>query len=76
MSSTALKPRSGKPASVADSGSLFFLDLGAGRVLSAKPDGSDLKTIIIEGRRLPDGIVVDGEAGHIYWTNMGGLKCQ
>ncbi len=24
-----------------------------------------------EGRRLPDGIVVDVEAGHLYWTNMG-----
>jgi hypothetical protein len=31
------------------SGRLFFLDLGAGRILSANPDGSDLKTIINEG---------------------------
>jgi hypothetical protein len=45
--------------------------LGAGRVLSANPDGSDLKTIVSEGRKLPDGIVVDIEAGHLYWTNMG-----
>jgi DNA-binding beta-propeller fold protein YncE len=56
------------------SGRLFFLDLGAGRVLSANPDGSDLKTIINEGRRLPDGLVVDVGAGHIYWTNMGNPK--
>ena len=76
MSSTALKPRSGESASEADSGRLFFLDLGAGRVLTAKPDGSDLKTIINEGRRLPDGIVVDAEAGHIYWTNMGKPQIQ
>lgn len=76
MSSTALKPRSGEPDSGADSGRLFFLDLGAGRVLSAKPDGSDLKTIVNEGRRLPDGIVVDVEAGYIYWTNMGNLKAN
>ena len=60
-----------KPAT---SGRLFFLDLGAGRVLSANPDGSDLKTILNEGRRLPDGLVVDAAAGHIYWTNMGNPK--
>jgi hypothetical protein len=55
-------------------GRLFFLDLGGGRVLSANPDGSDLKTIISEGRKLPDGLVVDAIAGHMYWTNMGNPK--
>ena len=39
--------------------------------MSCNPDGSDLKTIVSEGRKLPDGIVVDPDAGHIYWTNMG-----
>jgi hypothetical protein len=34
------------------------------------PDGSDRK-IIVTDCHLPDGIVVDAEAGHIYWTNMG-----
>jgi len=71
MSSSASKLRTAKPSAESDSGRLFFLDLAAGRVLSAKPDGSDLKTIVSEGRRLPDGIVVDIAAGHIYWTNMG-----
>src|SRR5216684_2079109 len=52
---------------------LFFLDLGGGRVMSCNPDGSDLKTIVTEARKLPDGIVVDVEAGHIYWTNMGSV---
>jgi hypothetical protein len=28
-------------------------------------------TTIVTGCHLPDGIVVDVEAGHIYWTNMG-----
>jgi DNA-binding beta-propeller fold protein YncE len=56
------------------SGRLFFLDNGAGRVLSANPDGSDLRTLINEGRKGPDGVVVDGDAGHIYWTNMGNFK--
>src|SRR5580698_4025182 len=50
---------------------LFFLDLSGGRILSANPDGSDLKTIIDEGRKLPDGLAVDVAAGHIYWSNMG-----
>ncbi|WP_354133635.1 3-hydroxyacyl-CoA dehydrogenase [Bradyrhizobium sp. S3.9.1] len=33
-------------------------------------DGSE-RTTIVTGCHLPDGIVVDVEAGHIYWTNMG-----
>jgi hypothetical protein len=47
------------------------LDLGAGRVMSCSPDGSDVKTIVTEARKLPDGVVVDVESGHIYRTNMG-----
>jgi hypothetical protein len=50
---------------------LFFLSASSGEVFSANPDGSDLKVIVSEGRRLPDGIVVDVAAGHLYWTNMG-----
>jgi DNA-binding beta-propeller fold protein YncE len=56
------------------SGQLFFLDNGAGRVLTANPDGSDLRTLIKEGPKGPDGVVVDATAGHIYWTNMGNFK--
>jgi hypothetical protein len=55
-------------------GRLFFLDIGAGRVLSANPDGSDLKTLINEGRKFPDGLAVDATAGHLYWTNMGNFE--
>jgi hypothetical protein len=58
-------------STAAAAGRLFVLDLSAGRILSLNPDGSDLKTLVSEGRRLPDGIVVDVEAGHLYWTNMG-----
>ena len=50
---------------------LFFLSASSGEILSANPDGSDLRTVVSEGKRLPDGIVVDTKAGHIYWTNMG-----
>jgi hypothetical protein len=52
-------------------GRLFFLDVSVGgRVVSVNADGSDRK-VIVNGCRIPDGIVVDPEAGHIYWTNMG-----
>ena len=75
MSSTAFRPGATEQlAGKVDSGRLFFLDLGAGRVLTANPDGTDVKTLVNEGRRLPDGIVVDVAAGYIYWTNMGNLK--
>src|ERR1700674_3195285 len=50
---------------------LFFLSASSGEVFSANPDGSDVKVIVSEGRRLPDGIVVDTAAGNLYWTNMG-----
>ena len=49
---------------------LFFLEASGGRIHSANADGSDRK-VIVTGCRVPDGIVVDVEAGHIYWTNMG-----
>jgi hypothetical protein len=52
------------------SGRLFVLELSGGRIHSMKPDGSDRK-LIVSNCRLPDGIVVDVRAGHIYWTNMG-----
>jgi hypothetical protein len=49
---------------------LFVLELNAGKIHCMDTDGSDRKTIVT-GCHLPDGIVVDVEAGHIYWTNMG-----
>jgi len=52
------------------SGRLFLLELSGDRIHSMNPDGSGRKTIVTNCR-LPDGIVVDAEAGHIYWTNMG-----
>jgi hypothetical protein len=56
--------------SKAKTGLLFVLELNAGRIHSMNPDGTDKRTIVTNCR-LPDGIVVDVEAGHIYWTNMG-----
>jgi DNA-binding beta-propeller fold protein YncE len=60
-----------KSTAKATTARLFFLSASSGQVFSANPDGSDLKVIVSEGRRIPDGIVVDAEAGHLYWTNMG-----
>ena len=47
-------------------GRLFVLELSGDRIHSMNIDGSDRKTIVTNCR-LPDGIVVDAEAGHIYW---------
>ncbi|SOD88069.1 3-hydroxyacyl-CoA dehydrogenase [Streptomyces sp. Ag109_G2-15] len=50
---------------------LFVLEAsGGGRLFSVNPDGSD-KKVLVTGCRIPDGVAVDAEAGHIYWTNMG-----
>ena len=51
-------------------GRLFVLELNAGRIHSMNTDGTD-KTTVVTGCRNCDGIVVDVEASHIYWTNMG-----
>jgi hypothetical protein len=57
-------------SSAIHSGRLFLLELSGGRIHSMNPDGSDRKTIVTDCH-LPDGIVVDAAAGHVYWTNMG-----
>src|SRR5690242_18970880 len=51
-------------------GRVFFLEASGGRILSVNADGSDRK-VLVSGCRIPDGMVVDSQAGHIYWTNMG-----
>src|ERR1700693_4640180 len=65
-----------KTTAKATTARLFFLSASSGEVFSANPDGSDLKVIVSEGRRLPDGIVVDAAAGHLYWTNMGNPRAN
>ena len=70
---TASQTTTSKRAAGKTVGRLFVLNVapvGAGQVLSMNPDGSDRK-VLASGYTLPDGIVVDVEAGHIYWTNMG-----
>ena len=61
------KPRPARKTAV---GRLFVLELSGGRIHSMSPDGSDRKVIVTDCH-LPDGIAIDVDAGHIYWTNMG-----
>jgi hypothetical protein len=67
--SQALKSRP-ETSSRTELGRLVILDLSGGRVFTVKPDGSD-KRAIVTNCHWPDGVAVDVEAGHIYWTNMG-----
>lgn len=58
---------------------LFFLSIGAndassgphGAVLTCRPDGSDLHTLVSKIGTHPDGIAVDTSRGHVYYTSMG-----
>src|SRR5437868_8041266 len=70
MSATETLKTTSTTSGKAATGRLFYLEASGGRIHSANADGSDRK-VILSGGRVPDGIVVDVEAGHIYWTNMG-----
>ena len=61
---------------------LYFLDMGVsnakdslpqGRILSCRSDGSALKTVVEGIGTIPDGLAIDLEHRHIFYTNMG--KC-
>jgi hypothetical protein len=49
---------------------LFVLVWSDGTILTLNPDGSE-RNVIVKNCRLPDGICVDVESNHIYWSNMG-----
>jgi hypothetical protein len=51
-------------------GRLVVMNLSGGHVFTINPDGSD-KRVIVTDCHWPDGVVVDVEAGHVFWTNMG-----
>jgi len=76
MSTISLNTARTAQNSTTDSGRLFFLDASVGRVLSVKPDGSDLRTVVDIGRKIPDGLVADVASGYLYWTNMGNPKAN
>ncbi|RAL15902.1 YWTD domain-containing protein, partial [Aspergillus homomorphus CBS 101889] len=70
-----MAPRPDHPQTLAER--LYFLDVGIstselnGRLLTCKPDGSDLCELITQINTMPDGITIDATHQHIYWTNMG-----
>jgi hypothetical protein len=68
--SEAVTKKNRSASASATASRLFVLEINADRIHSMNADGSDRKTIVSDCH-LPDGIVVDVEAGHIYWTNMG-----
>ncbi|HET6977371.1 MAG TPA: 3-hydroxyacyl-CoA dehydrogenase NAD-binding domain-containing protein [Pyrinomonadaceae bacterium] len=55
---------------------VFFLDVSGGRIESLNPDGSDRRVVLDGLKRIPDGIAVDAELRHVYWTNMGNPKAN
>jgi hypothetical protein len=55
----------------AKTGTIYFLDLRGGRLVSAASDGSNVQVLLKDHRTGMDGIAVDADAGHLYWTNMG-----
>jgi len=70
-SNKVLTTKSGAAVNGNSSQRVFFLDASGGRIESLNPDGTDRRVILDGLNRIPDGIEIDAEAGHIYWTNMG-----
>jgi hypothetical protein len=50
---------------------LLVLNLRLRLVQAVALDGSYVRTVVTDLAEMPDGIVVDHQNGHIYWTNMG-----
>ncbi len=69
ISAPSSRPKAASPQKGPDA-KLFYLELSAGHIYSMNADGSDRKLVAADCH-LPDGIAVDAEKRHIYWTNMG-----
>ncbi|ORW91690.1 hypothetical protein AWB92_17605 [Mycobacterium sp. IEC1808] len=50
---------------------LLVLNDGKQEMQAVSLDGARVRTLIAGLEERPDGLVVDQERGHIYWTNMG-----
>jgi DNA-binding beta-propeller fold protein YncE len=71
LASLSLWAGSNEPAS---RGRIYFLDLRGARLVSANPDGTDVKVVADGLKQGPDGVAVDAKNGHIFWSNMGKVK--
>ena len=49
---------------------VFYLDVG-GSVMATDVEDPEARTIVEDAGQGPDGIALDMENGHIYWTGMG-----
>lgn len=52
-------------------GQLYILVARPPQVVTMKSDGSEVKVLLPDAKDTPDGIAIDSDSGHIYWTNMG-----
>jgi hypothetical protein len=52
-------------------GSVLGTNPLGGKIVSVNSDGTDRQVVLGGLNSIPDGIQVDVEGGHIYWTNMG-----
>ena len=50
-------------------GRLYWSDISARHILTAKYDGSDLKPFITENIESPEGVAVDWISRRLYWTD-------
>lgn len=56
-----------------DATALYFLELSGGQVVRTDANGKN-HTVIAKGFNGPDGIAIDPQAGHVYWSNMGKVR--
>jgi hypothetical protein len=50
---------------------LLVLNAGRQVIQAVSLDGANVRTLVTGLTEIPDGIAVDHQRGHIYWTNMG-----